>query len=231
MTGILYGVGVGPGDPELMTIKAHRLISSTRVIAYLAANTNESLARSIVAPFMPHDAEEISVIMPMSTDPQVAAKVYDECSERISTYLAAGRDVVMLCEGDPLFYGSFAYVADRLATRFTVEVIPGVNSISATSAVLVRPLTKRNDILKVVPATLPDVRLEQELQQFDTLAIIKTGRHLPRIAALLERYSLLSHAIAVERATQPSQRILKLADALYGVSYFTTVIVYNKDQP
>jgi precorrin-2/cobalt-factor-2 C20-methyltransferase len=231
MSGTLYGVGVGPGDPELMTLKACRVISQAKVIFYLAAGRNESLARSIAASFMPDDAEEIAISLPMSTDPKIAARVYDDCASRIAGILKTGQNVVMLCEGDPLFYGSFAYVMERIENRHNVQVIPGVNSISATASVLTKALTRRSDVLKVVPATLPDARLEAELNDFDTLAIIKTGRHLPRVAALLKRKGHLENAIAVERATQSVQRIFKLADADHSaVSYFTTVIVYRKEQ-
>ncbi|MEM8702709.1 MAG: precorrin-2 C(20)-methyltransferase, partial [Pseudomonadota bacterium] len=136
MSGTLFGIGLGPGDPELMTLKAHRLISSAKVIAYPAPDTGESFARSIAASTIPQNAREIPIVVPMRIDRFPAREIYDKAAAEIAKVLAAGEDVVTLCEGDPFFYGSFMYLFDRLCDRFEIEVVPGVTSLTACAAQL-----------------------------------------------------------------------------------------------
>ncbi len=156
--GILYGIGVGPGDPELMTLKADRLIRAARVVAYPAPDTGESFARAIAARAISPDAVEIPMIVPMREERFAAQEVYAEAARTIGGHLAGGADVVVLCEGDPFFYGSFMYLFARLAGRHPVEVVPGVSSLAACAAALGRPLVARNGVLSVLPGPLPDRR-------------------------------------------------------------------------
>ena len=114
MTGTFYGLGVGPGDPELVTLKAWRIISQAPVIAYPAANGNDSLARRIAAPFIPQDVIEVAIAVPMRREREPAQEAYDKAAQAIATHLDQGRDVAFLCEGDPLFYGSFAGLLQAL---------------------------------------------------------------------------------------------------------------------
>jgi precorrin-2/cobalt-factor-2 C20-methyltransferase len=226
MSGILYGVGVGPGDPELMTVKAWRLISTAKVIAYLAANGGESTARGIAAPFIGSDCEEIAIDMPMQVERAPAQAAYDHGAFLIAERLERGETVVMLCEGDPLFYGSFMYVLERLAPRFNIEVVPGVISAVASAAALRMPLAKRDDVLKVLPATLDAARLSQELEHCATAVIIKVGRHLGKIKTILSQHSLTYSATAVIRASHESQEIIPVADCdADSLPYFSTIIV------
>jgi precorrin-2/cobalt-factor-2 C20-methyltransferase len=226
MSGTLYGVGVGPGDPELMTVKAWRLIGTAKVIAYLAANGKDSTARNIAAPFMPDDATEIAIDMPMRVEREPARLAYDKGAASIAEYLARGEDVVMLCEGDPFFYGSFMYVFERLNSRFTTVVVPGVTSISASAAVIGQPLCERDEALKVLPATMEEADLLRELASCQSAAIMKVGRHCGKVRRVLGVLSLLPHATVIEKATQPDQRIHKMADITEDVlPYFTTIIV------
>ena len=225
-SGTLYGVGVGPGDPELMTVKAWRLISTARVIAYLAANGGESTARDIARPFLPEYAQELIIDMPMQVEREPGERAYDAGADAIASHLRAGRDVVMLCEGDPFFYGSFIHVFSRLAAEFPVKVVPGVTSIAAAAAVTGRPLASRNDVVKVVPATLPPPRLRAELEACDSAAVIKVGRHFGKVRQVLDGLGLSSRAIAIVRATHDDQEIRAIGeidgDAL---PYFTTILV------
>ena len=161
MSGTLYGVGVGPGDPELITRKAARLISAARVIAYPAANGQESLARAIAADLIPADAIEIRMDVPMERAREPAQAAYDRGADAMAAHLDTGQDVVALCEGDPLFYGSFMYLMDRLKDRFTVEVVPGVTSVSAAAAAIAQPLTARTEVLSVLPGTLEPDAMER----------------------------------------------------------------------
>jgi precorrin-2/cobalt-factor-2 C20-methyltransferase len=228
-TGTLYGVGVGPGDPELMTVKAWRLISNAETIAYLAANGGESTARAIAAPFIDPDTDEIIIDMPMRVEREPAQKAYDDAAAKISARLAEGDDVVMLCEGDPFFYGSFMYVFERLSEKFNCVVVPGVTSISAASAAIGQPLVARDDVLKVLPATLEESRLEEELATASSAAIIKVGRHFGRVKRVLANLNL--PATAITRATHDDQMIRDVTDIKEDtLPYFTIIIVRNGKQ-
>jgi precorrin-2/cobalt-factor-2 C20-methyltransferase len=230
--GTLYGVGVGPGDPELMTVKASRLISTARVIAYLSANGGASTAREIARPFIPEDAVEISVDVPMRTEREPAQEAYDRGCNEISRYLAAGRNVVALCEGDPFFYGSFMYVFARLANKHTVVVVPGVSSINAAAAAIGRPLAARNEVLKVLPATLDAGRLREELLTAESAAIIKVGRHLAKVRTVLSALDLAKTSIVIERATRNDECVSRVEDiASDTLPYFATILVYAGNEP
>jgi precorrin-2/cobalt-factor-2 C20-methyltransferase len=227
-TGILYGVGVGPGDPELMTVKAWRLISTADVIAYLCANGKDSTARDIAKPFIPEDVKEIAIDMPMRVEREIGQAAYDKGAIEISTHLDQGQDVVMLCEGDPFFYGSFMYIFERLARKYNTVVVPGVTSITAAAAAIGQPLVSRDDMLKILPATLPEDRLHFELATSQAVAIIKVGRHFGKLKLILAELGLLSKATAIENATHDNQKITAVEN-IEGdtLPYFTTIIVRN----
>jgi precorrin-2/cobalt-factor-2 C20-methyltransferase len=227
-TGTFYGVGVGPGDPELMTVKAWRMISTAPVIAYLAANGGESTARAIAAPFIPEDAIELAIDMPMRTERAPAMAAYDGGAARITEHLKAGQNVVMLCEGDPFFYGSFMYMHARLADRFETIVVPGVTSLTAAAARVGRPLSARDDVIKVLPATMDPARLADELKAASSIAIIKVGRHFANIRTLIEDAGLAEKAVVVENATRDDEKIARLADVTdAALPYFSTILIYN----
>jgi precorrin-2/cobalt-factor-2 C20-methyltransferase len=226
MTGTLYGVGVGPGDPELMTVKTWRLISMAKVIAYLAANGGASTARAIAAPFIPDDVVEIAIDMPMRMERKPGQDAYDAGAVIIAEHLTRGEDVVMLCEGDPFFYGSFMYIFERLSPRFKTIVVPGVTSISATAALLGQPLCERDDVLKILPATLAEAELRRELSTTNAAAIIKVGRHFGKVKRVLRELHLEAFATAVEKATHVDQMIRDVTQISEDtLPYFTTIIV------
>ena len=229
VTGIFYGVGVGPGDPELMTVKAWRLISTSPVIAYLAANGGASSAREIAKPFLPEGAIELAIDMPMRVEREPGEAAYDRGAEAIAEHLKSGRNVVMLCEGDPFFYGSFAYLFARLAKDYETVVIPGVSSVTASAAAIGRPLAARNEVLKVLPATLEPQRLREELASAESAAIIKVGRHFSKVRDVLAVLNLTENALVIEKATRDEQHIARVAD-IEGdtVPYFTTILVHAR---
>ncbi len=228
MSGTLYGVGVGPGDPELLTLKSHRLINSTRVIAYPAPDSGESFARSIVAGWLGPDKTEIPIVVPMRVERFPAKKVYDQASEAIASHLDSDEDVVVLCEGDPFFYGSFMYLYERLADRYHCEIVPGISSLMASAAVATRPLAARNDVLTVVPAPLDDETITRHLYSADALAFIKISRHFSRLRALIEKSGLLDDAIYLERITLSNQRLIPLAKVgTEKAPYFSMVLIYR----
>ena len=227
MTGRLYGLGVGPGDPELMTLKAHRLLQSCPVVAYPAPDTGPSFARSIAADYLDAERTEYPIIVPMRTERFPAQSVYDQAAADIASFLEGGQDVAVLCEGDPFFYGSFMYLYERLAGRFPCEIVPGVSSMMAGAAALKRPLAARNDVLTVIPGPLPDNDIVQKLDAADAVAIIKIGRHFSRIKNLLEREGLVGNAGYLERISLEQERILPLAAAEGTAPYFSMILVYK----
>ena len=199
--GKLYGIGTGPGDPELVTRKAWRLIQQAGIIAYLAPDDGPGFARSIVAEAIGHEVCEIIMRVPMRTGRAPAQSIYDDGAKQIAAYLDAGRDVVMLCEGDPLFYGSFMYVLARLRDEYPVEIVAGVTSVSACAASHLHPLVARNDSLVVLPAPLPDDALRSRIELADGIAIMKLGRHMPRIRSLLTSMGLADKTLYVGHAS------------------------------
>ena len=229
MAGTAYGIGVGPGDPELITLKGVRLLAACPVIAYPAPDDGDSLARAIAAPHIPVDRIEIVIRTPMATDRFPALAVYDAAADAIAAHLSAGRDVAILCEGDPFFYGSFMYLFERLATRAPVVVVPGVTSLTACAAALGAPLAARNDVLSVIPATLDADSLAARLADCDSAAIIKVGRHLAKVRAALVATGLAGNARYIERATMPAERIVPLAAVADGdAPYFSTILVHRR---
>lgn len=227
MSGILYGVGVGPGDPELMTVKAWRLISMAPVIAFLTANGEQSTARNIAKPFLPEDVILLPIDMPMRVERAPGEAAYDAGAGAIAAHLREGRDVVFLCEGDPFFYGSFMYLFARLANEFETVVVPGVTSITAAAAAIARPLAARNEVVKVLPATLPAERLRAELAACESAAIIKVGRHFDAVREVLRSLNLINKSVVVEKATHDDQIITRVEDVTGdSIPYFSTILVY-----
>ena len=229
MKGTLYGLGVGPGDPELITLKALRILERASVLAYPAPEEGESLVRGIVAGHLDGHHEEMCIRMPMVAARFPAREVYDRAAVELGRHLDAGRDVAMLCEGDPFFYGSFMYMFGRMAARHTVEVVPGVSSLMACAATLGAPLAARNDMLSVLPATLPDEALERRIRDADAVAVIKVGRHLPRVRAVIEAMGLTANARYVEHATMASEKILPLGDVPEDAApYFSMILLHAR---
>lgn len=227
MTGKLYGLGVGPGDPELMTLKAHRLLQTCPVVAYPAPDTGPSFARSIAAEYLTDSKTEYPIVVPMRVERFPAQSVYDSAAKDIAGFLTGGSDVAVLCEGDPFFYGSFMYLYERLAGRFDCEIVPGVSSMMAGAAALKRPLAARNDILTVIPGPLPDEEIRQRLDGADAAVIIKIGRHFRRIRTLLDHQGLVGNAGYLERISLQQERILPLADAEGDAPYFSMILIYK----
>ncbi|MFQ5437678.1 MAG: precorrin-2 C(20)-methyltransferase [Paracoccaceae bacterium] len=225
MSGSLFGIGVGPGDPELMTLKAHRLIRAAGVVAYPALPGVESFARSIASAHLPKGVLEMRLDIPMTGAREPAQAAYDLGAQRIAEVLETGSDVVFLCEGDPLFFGSFMYVMARIRGRYRVEVVPGVSSVSAAAASLCEPLAARSEVLTVLPATLAADDLSAGIRAADAVAIVKVGRHLDKVRAVLAALGLADRAHYVERATLAGERVLTLAEAPAPAPYFSLILI------
>lgn len=231
MNGTLYGLGIGPGDPELITLKALRLLRAAAVVAYPAPDEGDSLARAIVAPHLPGGQIEVAIRMPMRVERFPAQEVYDRAAAELGRHLEAGRDVAVLCEGDPFLYGSFMYLFGRMAERFPVRVVPGVSSLTACAAVLGAPLAARNDVLSVLPAPLDAAVLRERIATADAVAVVKLGRHFGKVRTVLRELGLADRARYVERATMANQRVLPLSDVDPGsVPYFSMILVHKRGE-
>ncbi|WP_373085237.1 precorrin-2 C(20)-methyltransferase [Sneathiella sp.] len=231
MTGTLYGLGIGPGDPDLITLKALKLLQAAPVLAYPALEDGDSLARAIIAPHLTTPKIEIAIRIPMTVERAPAQTVYDAAAEEIGKHLDQGQDVAVLCEGDPFFYGSFMYLFGRIAEHFPVEVVPGVSSLTACATALQSPLSARNDILTVLPAPLPSDILAARLRDTDSAAIMKVGRHFERVRDLISELGLTDNARYIERATMAAQKILPLADVPADAApYFSMILIHKRGQ-
>ena len=234
MTGRFYGVGVGPGDPELITRKAARLIASADVVAYHAGVGKPSNARRIAAQLFPDDVIEEQLDYPVTagqTDHPggyagAMAEFYQRSALRLAAHLDEGRDVVLLAEGDPLFYGSFMYMHDRLAAKYSTEVVPGVPAFAAATATAASPLVRQTDVLTVLPGTLAEPELARRLADTDAAIIMKLGRRFPAVCRALAAAGRLDDAVYVERASMREQRLLPVKDVdPESVPYFSLIVV------
>lgn len=231
MSGVLYGVGLGPGDPDLITLKAARLIERAEVVAYPTLAGGESFARRIAAGLIQAGAREIAMDVPMTVERGPAQRAYDRGAAQIASALASGQDVVCLCEGDPFFYGSFMYLHARLSDRFEVQVVPGVTSLTACAARAGLPLAARNERLTVLPGPLPEQELEARIAGAESVAVMKVGRHLPKIRAVIDRLGLMDRAVYVERATLSEERLCPLAEAPESAPYFSMILLTKGADP
>lgn len=233
-TGRFYGVGIGPGDPELITLKGARLIREADVIAYHAGVGKQSMARGIAADLIPDGVIEEELRYPVTTGftdhPRgyygALADFYDECSERLEDHLSQGRTVVVLAVGDPLFFGSFMYVHDRLSPRYPTEVVPGITSLSAATAAVATGLCRHEDTLTVLPGTLAVPELARRLADTDAAIIMKLGRTFAGVREALRQAGVLERAVYVERASGTGQIVMPAAEVDEGrVPYMSLVVV------
>ncbi|HXQ52588.1 MAG TPA: precorrin-2 C(20)-methyltransferase [Stellaceae bacterium] len=231
MSGRLFGLGVGPGDPELITLKALARLRAAQVVAYPAPEGGQSFARRIVARWLSPAQIEIAIRMPIEAARFPAASVYDAAAAAIAAELARDRDVAVLCQGDPFFYGSFMYLFGRLAEAHEVEIVPGVSSLGAVAAAARWPLAAHTDTLAVIPAMLDDAALAARLGLADAAAIIKVGRHFARVRDLLAHLGLDGSARYVEHASLAGERVLALADvAPASVPYFSMILLHRRGE-
>jgi precorrin-2 C20-methyltransferase / precorrin-3B C17-methyltransferase len=232
-----YGIGLGPGDPELITRKAARIIGEADVIAYHAGVNKQSYARTIAAGLIPDDAIEEELRYPLTTGTTdhpggyagALAEFYEESATRLAAHLDSGRTVALLAEGDPLFYGSFMYMHDRLSARFVTEIIPGIPAFTAATAAVACPLVRQTDVLTVLPGTLPEAELARRLADTDGAIIMKLGRTFPAVRRALAAAGRLEHAMYVERASHPEQRWMPVADVDASSVPYLSLIVVNGD--
>ena len=232
--GTFYGVGVGPGDPELITRKAERIIRSADVVAFHAGTGKASNARRIAADLISATAMEEELVYPVTTGRTdhpggyvgALAQFYEESAARLAAHLDAGRTVALLSEGDPLFYGSYMYMHDRLSHDYETEVVPGVPAFVAATSAVASPLVRQTDVLTVLPGTLPEPELARRLADTDGAVIMKLGRTFGAVRRALASAGRLDHAMYVERASMPEQQWRPVADVdPDSVPYFSLIVV------
>ncbi|MGN6449436.1 MAG: precorrin-2 C(20)-methyltransferase [Brucella intermedia] len=232
--GRLFGLGVGPGDPELITLKALRLLKSAPVVAYHAAKGKKGNALTIVEEYLSPEQVLVPLIYPVTTEKlpahmdyeQIVSDFYGEITDTIASHLDRGPDVAVIAEGDPFFYGSFMYIHDRLAGRYETQVVPGVCSVLGASAVLGAPLVYRNQTLSVLSGVMGAEELKQRLADTGAAAIMKLGKNLDKVRAVLADLGLMDRALYVERATMSNQRIVPLAEVDGDdCPYFSIILV------
>ncbi|BDX31794.1 ATP-binding protein [Mycobacterium antarcticum] len=232
--GTLWGVGLGPGDPELVTVKAARVIGEADVVAYHSARHGRSIARTIAEPYLRPGQLEEHLVYPVTTETTdhpggyagAMEDFYQRAADRIAGHLEAGRDVALLAEGDPLFYSSYMHMHTRLTARFDAVIIPGVTSVSAASAAIGRPLVQGDEVLSILPGTLPPTELKRRLADTDAAVIMKLGRTYPAVREALSAVGRLDDAYYVERASTDRQRVSPAADVDEStVPYFSIAMV------
>jgi precorrin-2/cobalt-factor-2 C20-methyltransferase len=230
----LIGVGVGPGDPELMTLKSLRALGEADVIAHFAKAGHASHSRTIAAGHLRADALELPLLYPVTTElPKCSTgyrdalrDFYDGGAAAIAAHLDAGRVVAVICEGDPLFYGSYMHLHVRLAPRFATEIVPGVTGMSGCWSAAGMPIAQGDDVFTVIPATLPEDELARRLAEADAAVVMKVGRHLPKLRRALDSSGRLGRAIYVERGTMADAKLIPLAAKPDDEApYFAVVLV------
>jgi precorrin-2/cobalt-factor-2 C20-methyltransferase len=239
MTGTLHVVGTGPGDPELLTLKAARVIAAAPVVAFFAKRGRPGHARRIADGHIAPTARLLRFEYPYTTeitveDPRYEPALtgfYADSAERLADELANGRDVALLCEGDPFFFGSAMYLFDRLAARFATAIVPGVTAMSGCWSAALTPMTHGDDVLTVLPGTMAQDALAARLQATDAAVIMKVGSNLPKIRAAVAEARLMPRATLVECGTMPGQRIVPLAEAPGAAPYFSLVLVPGRQRP
>lgn len=239
-TGRLITLGMGPGDPELITVKAARILGAVPVIAFFAKAGRQGHARSIAGGYLSAGVEELRFDYPVTveiphTDPRYIGAMtacYDRAAETIRARLEAGQDVALLCEGDPFFYGSSMYLFDRLRERFPMQVVPGVLGMTGCWAQAQAPMTHGDDVLSVVPGTMPEAELMEALRRTDAAVVMKLGRNLAKVRRVLAALGRAERAIYAERGTMDDSRILPLAEIADGAApYFSMILVPGRQGP
>jgi precorrin-2/cobalt-factor-2 C20-methyltransferase len=232
--GRLYGIGTGPGDPELLTLKAARLLGALPVIGYFAKEGRSGNGLATVCDALRPDAELLPLPYPVTTElhrhdagyRDAITGFFDAAAEAVAQRLSAGLDVGVLSEGDPMFYGSWMHLHRRLATRFHIEVVAGVTSLSGAWSQAGLPIAQGDDVLVVLPGTLKEEVLARRIAEAEAAVIMKVGRNLPRIRRALEAAGKLDRAVYVERATMPGGRVISLVEHDGSPApYFSVVLV------
>ena len=238
--GTIHGVGLGPGEPDLLSVRADRLLRGARHVAFFRKAGRQGQARRIVEGMLGPEVIEFPMEYPVTTeipvgDPrysELLTAFYADCSEHLRALSEAGEDVVVLCEGDPFFYGSFIHLYLRLKDHVPVEVVPAITGMSGAWTATGVPITSGDDILTVLMGTMSEEALARGMASADALVVMKVGRNIEKIRRALATVGKLEAAWLVEFATMPNQRVMKLSEANGRITpYFSIVMVHGKGRP
>src|ERR1700748_2337965 len=233
----IYGVGLGPGDPELMSVKAARLVAKAGVVAHFRKSGRPGNSRTLVDGMLAPGVIEEVLEYPVATeialeDPpynDALRSFYDDCVRRLLSHIEEGRDVTVLCEGDPFFYGSLMHLHSRITGRAPVVVVPGISGMSGCWPASGMPITFGDDVLTVIPATLDEASLGERLKSIDALVVMKLGRNLPRVRRALRDAGLAERAVYVERGTMAGERVLPLSEKTDDEApYFSMILIHGR---
>ena len=238
-SGTVYGVGLGPGDPELLSVRADRLLRNARHVAFFRKAGRKGQARQIVEGLIPPGAAELPMEYPVTTeipvsDPRyncILSEFYAACTDRLRALAETGEDVVVLCEGDPFFYGSFMHLHARLRDVVPVEIVPAITGMSAAWTATGEPVTWGDDVLTVLMGTLPEVELARRMADTDALVVMKIGRNLDKVRRALQAAGKYEAAWLVEYAAMPGQTVQRLSEFCDGARvapYFSIVVVHGE---
>lgn len=234
--GTIYGVGLGPGAPDLLSVRADRLVRNGRHIAYFRKAGRSGHARRIAQGLLRDDAIELAMEYPVTTEIPLSDPRYNEslsafyadCTDRLLAIAQTGEDVVVLCEGDPFFYGSFMHLHSRLSDRAPVEVVPGITGMAGAWHATGVPITWGDDVLTIAMATLPEDELVRRIRDTDALVVMKIGRHLPKLRRAVTAAGRADAAWLVEHAAMPGQRVTRLVDADTITPYFAILLIHGQ---
>ena len=235
--GKIYGVGVGPGAVDLLSVRADRLVREARYIAFFRKAGRAGHARQIASTLLSKDVIELAMEYPITTEiplsdqrySEVLSEFYKKYSNKIISLSQTGIDLVILCEGDPFFYGSFMHIYSRVKDKCPVEVVPAITGMSAAWTATDIPITWGDDILTVLMGTLDKTTLEKQLQDTNAAIIMKIGHNLPKIKKALERTGRFYDAFIVEYAAMDKQTVQRLSDYnTENAPYFSIIILHGQ---
>ncbi len=235
--GKIFGVGVGPGDPELLTLKAVNILNKTKYVVFFKKKNKNSIAQKIAEQFLSKNLNCIPFTFPLTTEFSFSSKryknslskFYDQCCKKILKLIDKGEDVLVLCEGDPFFYGSFMHLYRRLCLENTIEVIPGITGMSAAWTSSKIPITWGDDSLTVIMGTTSEKKILNYLRYCDAIIFMKIGRHLKKIIRVLKKNQLYSKAVVVENASMSSEKVSFLSDIKNEkLPYFSIIMIHGR---
>lgn len=235
-TGTIHGVGLGPGAPDLLSVRADRLVRGALHVAYFRKAGRPGQARRIVDGMLRADVIEIAMEYPVTTEIPLAdprynlflADFYAQCTQRLAALAHAGHDIVVLCEGDPFFYGSFMHLHSRLSDIVPVAVVPGITGMAGAWNATGLPITWGDDVLTVAMATLPEDELVRRIRDTDALVVMKIGRNLPKLRRAVAAAGRGDAAWLVEHAAMPGQKVTRLVDAETVTPYFSILLIHGQ---
>lgn len=232
--GTFHGVGLGPGDPDLVTVKAVKVIAGAGLVTYFAKKGRRGNARAIVDRWLPDGVAELPLYYPMTTETHFGEELYirtlgafyEEACAAIGAVLDAGRDVALVCEGDPMFYGSFMHLYIRLKDRYPTRITPGVTGMAGCWAAAGLAMTWGDDVLSVLPGTLDEEALVERLRATEAAVIMKLGSNFAKVRRAIDRAGLLQRATYVERGTMEGEQVVRLADKTESSApYFSLILI------